>query len=272
MILKNFIELHHDKVTVIQTTTGEMAVSDQHIFGGFNLGLHVKDNPMQVHQNRMTLLAQLQQQYPHIQQIHWLNQVHGNDVHLLIDNCCQMMVDADAHISTLAGTALAIMTADCVPIMITSEQGEMIGAVHAGWQGLAKNVIAHTVQNMQQTLAKQQQSTNTRNWQAWIGACIAQQHYEVDERVKTAVLASVPIATNEIDNIFLPNPQKQGHFFANLAKVAEIQLNQCGIENVAQSALDSYADERFYSHRQQTQQNLGSTGRMATLIFRSLTV
>lgn len=263
MSLTNFIELYHHNVTVLQTTTGKQSVNHQHIFGGFNLGLHVKDDPVNVHENRAILLVNLQAKYPNIQQIHWLNQVHGNQVDTVDNYLSSILVDADSHITDLSNTALAIMTADCVPIMIASEKGEIIGAVHAGWQGLVKNIIANTVEKMQQKFAK------TDGWQAWIGACIAQQHYEIDERVKNAILASVPLESTEIDYIFLPNTNKNGHYFANLAKIAEMQLKHCGIQQVYQSGLDSYGDERFYSYRQQTQQQLANTGRMVTLIFRN---
>ena len=263
-------------VTVVQTTRGDYTDS---LYGGFNLGLHVGDIDQTVHQNRATLLAQLQQEHPTLASIHWLNQVHGNHVHHVTDQLLAHTVAADAHITTLPNVALAIMTADCVPVMITSDiacgANNVIAAVHAGWQGLAKNVIYQTVQKMvhQSDLLEgntdlEDIKTLTQGWQAWVGASIAQCNYEVDSRVRAQVLEALAVdeATDTAERLF-KNSEREGHYFANLAAVAELQLNVCGIHQVFQSQLDSYGDPRFYSYRSQTQQQLPATGRMATLIF-----
>lgn len=280
----NLITLGHIPAVVMQTTTGQLPVDSQHLYGGFNLGLHVHDNPVQVHRNRCILLAEIQQQYPHIQRIQWLNQVHGDSVYHVTDGVTDpnanfvkaLATCADAHITTLADTALAIMTADCVPIMISDSDGEMIAAIHAGWQGLAKGIIAKTVQKMVHQITLDNQRIRlqalhpiTQGWQAWVGACIAQVHYEVNSRVRNAILSQLTVDDLTAHALFSPNPNRAGHYFADLAKVAELQLNKLGISHVYQSGLDSYADGRFYSYRQQTQQGLAYTGRMATLIFKN---
>lgn len=261
--------------TIIQTTNNEQPADADNLYGGFNLGTHVGDELNKVHRNRSMLLAHLQQIQPMIERIEWLNQVHGNEVYHVTEKLNSQSVNADAHITTLDNIALAIMTADCVPIVIASTDGDIIGAVHAGWQGLAKSVIDNTVQKMAHQISMQKPDLSitelryvTQDWQAWIGACIAQDNYEVDGRVRTNVLATLDVNQVIADTLFRPNETKAGHYFADLAKVAEWQLNRCGIKNVIQSGLDSYSDERFYSYRQQTQQQLASTGRMATLIFR----
>lgn len=261
-------------VMVLQTTTGQLPADKNAMYGGFNLGLHVQDNPTTVHQNRLMLLNHIQQQYPHIQRIGWLNQVHGGDSYQVSNTLKNQAINADAHITSLTDTALAIMTADCVPIMISDAAGDIIAAVHAGWQGLAQGIIANTLQHMLTTHATQvamckNTASITQTWHAWIGACIAQDNYEVDSRVKDKVMATLSVDTMTSHALFRPNPQKDGHYFADLAKVAELQLNTCGVVNVVQSGLDSYGDQRFYSYRKQTQQQLPHTGRMATLIFKA---
>lgn len=220
------------------------------------MGLHVGDNPTNVHQNRLQLLSDLQNDFPNLQQIHWLNQIHGNEVYQVCD-ALPTLPNADAHFTTQNNTALAIMTADCVPIMLFN--GEKVGAIHAGWQGLAKKIIANTVNAMQ---------TPQKNaWQAWIGACIGQDNYEVDERVKQALLPTIDNQMIDIDKVF--RPSKQGHYWVDLAKIAELQLIASGVKQVYQSGFDSFADERFYSYRKQRQNNQVATGRMATLIFKN---
>lgn len=275
---KNFIQIspNTSPISVLQTQT--QAISS--LYGTFNLGLHVKDDPQQVHHNRATLLQIFQRQHPHIQQIHWLNQVHGDRV-VDIDTLplATQAVSADAHITASKNVALAIMTADCVPIMLSSgdsESGEVIAGIHAGWQGLAKGIIAKTVTAMQEKIAVQ----NTENWQAWVGACIAREHYEVDEKVRSQVLTRLETqlaeknhTLNEQDKarLFTPQPQKAGHYLADLPAITQFQLQLCGLkpENIHLSGLDSYDDKRFYSYRQQTDNALAFTGRMATLIFKN---
>jgi len=247
------------------------------MYGQFNLGLHVGDDSMQVHQNRAHLLQSLQQYYPALNSVHWLNQIHGNDVYQVTDKIGTAAISADAHITRLPNVALAIMTADCVPVMIATDAADdnkLIAAIHAGWQGLSKDIIAKTVQKMVHQFdfavgdnATAEMHKVTRGWHAWIGASIAQSSYEVDSRVKDAVLSVLNVSEAVATQLFQPNADKVGHYFADLPTIAELQLKACGIHQVHKSGLDSHGDARFYSYRRQTQHQLPATGRMATLIF-----
>lgn len=254
--MPNFIYLPSPPNIIVVQTITNLASDKNTPYGDCNLGLHVGDNSTNVHQNRLQLLADLQKDFPNLQQIHWLNQVHSNAVHEACDILSHLQ-NADAHITMQNHTALAIMTADCVPIMLFN--GEKLGAIHAGWQGLAKKIIANTVKKMQ---------TPQKNaWQAWIGACIGQANYEVDERVKQALLITFDNQVIDIEKIF--KPTRAGHYQVDLAKIAELQLYECGVSQVYQSGFDSFVDDRFYSYRKQTQNHQVATGRMATLIFKN---
>lgn len=251
------------RVWVIQTSTGDTPADAAHPYGGNNLGLHVGDSPTTVHHNRARLLAQLNAQAG-VTRISWLNQIHGADV-VQVTATLPHLPNADAQFTAMPHTALAIMTADCVPIVLVNANGSQIGAIHAGWQGLAKGVIGNTVQAMTQTQA----DSDTSQWQAWLGACIAAKQYEVDSRVRDALAVTLKQSgqpSDQIDAYLRPNPQKAGHYFADLAQIARAQLVACGIAQVASRGLDSFGDTRFYSYRRQTQQGLTATGRMATLI------
>jgi len=279
-------------VTVVQTLSGCESLSRKSsnssndavgqsslsaVYGQFNLGLHVGDDSMQVHQNRAHLLQSLQQYHPTLNSVHWLNQIHGNDVYQVTDKIGTATICADAHITRLPNVALAIMTADCVPVMIatdTADDNKLIAAIHAGWQGLSKDIIAKTVQKMVHQFdfaagdnATAEMHKVTRGWHAWIGASIAQSSYEVDSRVKEAVLSVLNVSEAVATQLFQPNADKVGHYFADLPAIAELQLKACGIHQVHKSGLDSHSDARFYSYRRQTQHQLPATGRMATLIF-----
>lgn len=278
------IKLSNNKTTQIwqtihQQSNPKKSELNNPLYGDFNLGLHVQDKPQNVHQNRINLLAIIKAEYPYIQQIHWLNQVHGNRV-VDIDNLdiTTEIIAADAHITMNKTLALAIMTADCVPIMVSDETGKILAGIHAGWQGLAKGVIANTIDTMRQKA--DHNPINFANWQAWVGSCINREYYEVDEKVKTQVLAQLEkqlLAKNEQllsewqkQQFFTAQPNKIGHYLADLSAIAQFQLILCGLnnENIHLSGLDSYADTRFYSYRRQTEQGLPFTGRMATLIFK----
>ncbi|RVU85207.1 peptidoglycan editing factor PgeF [Leucothrix sargassi] len=294
----HWIELTHapsQGVTVVQTLSGCESLprkssnssnssndsveepSLNAMYGQFNLGLHVGDDSMQVHQNRAHLLQSLQQYHPALNSIHWLNQIHGNDIYQVTDKIGTAAISADAHITRLPNVALAIMTADCVPVMIATDAADdnkLIAAIHAGWQGLNKNIIAKTVQKMVHQFdfaagdnAPAEMHKVTRGWHAWIGASIAQSRYEVDSRVKDAVLSVLHVSEAVATQLFQPNADNVGHYFADLPAIAELQLNACGIYQVHKSGLDSHSDARFYSYRRQTQHQLPATGRMATLIF-----
>ena len=247
------------------------------VYGQFNLGLHVGDDSMQVHQHRAHLLQSLQHYHPTLNSIHWLNQIHGDEIYQVTDKIGTAAICADAHITRLPNVALAIMTADCVPVMIATDAADdnkLIAAIHAGWQGLSKNIIAKTVQKMVHQFdfaagdnAPAEMQKVTRGWHAWIGASIAQSSYEVDSRVKDAVLSVLNVSDAVATQLFQPNADKVGHYFADLPAIAELQLKACGIHQVHKSGLDSHGDARFYSYRRQTQHQLPATGRMATLIF-----
>lgn len=259
---------------VWQTTNGGQS-DNPSLYGDFNLGLHVQDDPQAVHYNRIQLLQDIQQRYPHITSIHWLAQVHDDTIILVDDKLPKNVVSADAQITTKKHTALAIMTADCVPIMLATTDGSIIGAVHAGWKGLAKGIIGKTIKKIQ-NLAKEQGQTQdnqapniqAQSIQAWVGACISVQAYEVDERVRQQVLCQMQLEDTKIPRqFFIPVADKAGHYLANLPAITEYQLRQAGVSQIRQSGLDSHSDPRFYSYRQQTQQQQPFTGRMATVIF-----
>lgn len=215
------------------------------MYGQFNLGLHVGDDSVQVHQNRAHLLQSLQQYHPTLNSIHWLNQIHGNDVYQVTDKIGAAAISADAHITRLPNVALAIMTADCVPVMIATDardDNKLIAAIHAGWQGLSKDIIAKTVQKMVHQFdfaagdnATAEMQKVTRGWHAWIGASIAQSSYEVDRRVKDAVLSVLNVSEAVANQLFQPNADKVGHYFADLPAIAELQLKACGIHQVHKS-------------------------------------
>ena len=286
----------------IDITTAEiqqMCQTGQASYGELNLGLHVNDNASKVLDNRMRLLATINKQltiqhHLSINRLHWVNQVHGKQIHDIdADKLSMRPMDADAIVSQQDKVGLAIMTADCVPIVLYQPTSGQIAAIHAGWQGLACGVIKATAERF----------TETGQIVAWIGVCISQAQYEVGSQVRDKLLAGC------IENKLLPAAHIQ-NFAAlfsiaadknmktesldktvdkleentetietivgehkiklNLPKLAHEQLLAAGITVYNDAAIDcSYADPHYYSYRRQTHVQQPATGRMALVIVRS---
>ena len=269
-------------------------------YGELNLGLHVNDDASVVLSNRMRVLATIneqmiaQQNLPvhsvPVKALHWVNQVHGNHIHDTDATVLSMApMAADAMVSKQDGTGLAIMTADCVPIVLYQPATGQIAAIHAGWQGLACGVIKATAERF----------SDSGEIMAWIGVCISQDNYEVGSQVRDKLLAGC-IANNALTTDALSNfderyvmasgtseldaastadklsnntPVYAEKIKIDLPKIAADQLQAAGIVVCNESSIPcSYADEHYYSYRRQTHLQQAATGRMALIITRSASI
>lgn len=210
-------------------------------YASLNLGDHVGDSAPDVLMNRRSLrTAALLPAEPR-----WLQQVHGINVQ---DADAPSGGPADASISRKRGMVLAILTADCLPVLLTSDKGDMIGAVHAGWRGLAAGVIERTVKAM---------ALPGGELMAWLGPAIGPHHFEVGAEVREAFLATDP----EAGSAFRTN--ERNRFMADLYALARRRLRLAGIRRVFGGDLCTHAEpKRFFSHRRD-----GTTGRQAALIW-----
>lgn len=233
---------------------------------GFNMALHVHDNPAHVLSHRASLLRRLNQ-YTKVNQIAWLNQVHGNWVYqpslLSLD-----LIDADALVSEQSALALAIMTADCVPIALWGQIDDVpcvIACVHAGWQGLTAGVIACSVKRLRALCDDMQ-------LYACIGACIGVGHYEVEKTlamriVQDCVQSKLTALDEQTLYAQIVQAQSEHKVQLDLAKLTALQLQHLGVKLVNQTYDCTYAGA-YYSHRRATHQHSRTTGRMAMLIVR----
>jgi len=221
-------------------------------FDNFNIGLHVGDNPKNVLVHRENLLSLL----PNNAQIQWLEQVHGSEV-LLIEKHSQQALIADALITRQKNIALAIMTADCLPILLTAKDGSEIAAIHAGWKPLAKGIIATSLNKM---------LTKNENISVWLGPCISELSFEVGAEVKSTFLNQ----SKHLSSAFSMVPstaellQKNSKlkYLADLALIAKIQLEELGVKNIQHLKHCTYIDKaQYFSYRRESK-----TGRMASII------
>jgi YfiH family protein len=224
-------------------------------FGGFNLGLHVGDDAERVTHNRNVLNYFISQQlFDQAEKlsdevdIQWLEQVHGNEVVTVI-NVNEQAIVADASITRQKNIALAIMTADCLPILLSHRMGTEIAAIHGGWRPLAGNIVAKTIAKMH---------SSPSDIVAWLGPCIGKDSFEVGEEVKQ----SFTQLDEEFNDAFVM--QDNGKYLADLQKIARRQLVSLGVNAIASLTKCTYQEtETYYSYRKQQ-----ITGRMASVICR----
>jgi hypothetical protein len=228
------------------TTTRRGAGGSRGAYAAFNLGDHVGDDPQRVAANR----AELRDLLALPSEPLWLRQVHGTVVVDADDVPADVVPEADAAVTRAPRRVLAILTADCLPVLFSDESGQTLGAAHAGWRGLAAGVLEATLAAM--ACAPQQIS-------AWIGPGIRQPAFEVGPEVRERFVAEDRLAFAA----FKPSARRQ-HFLCDLAMLARLRLMRAGLVRIADCGLCTYADpERFYSHRREA-----PGGRFATLVWR----
>ena len=211
-------------------------------YGSLNLGSHVGDADVAVAENRRRLAAAAGLPA----QPAWLRQVHGTAVADL--DVSDPTTPADACFSREPLRVCAILTADCLPILLAAESGDLVAAAHAGWRGLAVGVIETLVAALPIQPGK---------LMAWLGPAIGPQHFEVGPEVREALLER----DSGAEAAFAPNAR--GRFMADLGKVAHRRLASAGVERIYGGGHCTFAEKDLYfSHRRD-----GLTGRQATLIW-----
>ncbi|MFQ1014163.1 peptidoglycan editing factor PgeF [Avibacterium paragallinarum] len=213
-------------------------------YDSFNLGDHVGDEKSAVKNNRTLLVERF-----HLPQFPiFLNQTHSTRVIRLPYEGNN--VDADAVYTNQPNQVCLVMTADCLPVLFTSQQGNEVAAAHAGWRGLCDGVLEQTIQQFQ---AQPQEII------AWFGPAIGPRSFQVGEDVRQQFIAQDPNAAQA----FMPDPSEQGKYLADLYHIARLRLNKLGISQISGGEHCTYLErENFFSFRRDKQ-----TGRMASLIW-----
>tara|TARA_B110001452_G_C15152175_1_gene400987 strand:+ start:93 stop:932 length:840 start_codon:yes stop_codon:yes gene_type:complete len=226
-------------------------------FNYFNLGLHVGDDEIIVRTNRQNLAKSL----PNECKIQWLEQVHGSKVVNVVKQSDKAKV-ADAAITDNKSVALAVMTADCLPILLSDKDGKEVAAIHGGWRSLVSGIIANTVKKMQ---------TPSCELYAWLGPCIGPSVFEVGKEVKDAFLvidecfsSAFKIVQCQSQNSTESLDRDKEKYLADLHQIATMQLANLGVRSIFGQNDCTYSQpNRYYSFRRD-----GQTGRMATVICR----
>jgi len=217
-------------------------------YASFNLGLHTGDDPRCVQENRRRLRRLLPGDP------YWLRQVHG----IAVADADAVDVGDDAPVADAAITGqprrvLAVLTADCLPVVLGEAHGRALGMAHAGWRGLAHGVLEQTLLRLRQRCPRAQ------GWRAWIGPAIGPRAFIVGRDV--------------FDAFVTPNPRAAAYFhpmdvadkwLADLPGLAAMRLNAAGVDQVQCCGQCTFSDpSRYFSYRHQA-----VTGRIASCAWR----
>lgn len=207
-------------------------------YTSFNLATHVGDELDAVIQNRKMLRTPAEPQ--------WLEQVHSADVISLPTE--QIILKADAAYSITHNTVCAVMTADCLPLLITDTEGTCVAAIHAGWRGLCNGIIEATIKKL---------PVKAESLLIWLGPAIGADVYEVGEEVYDAFAQQDSKAKQAFTSV------SENHWLFDIYAMAKLRLNKLGVTKIYGGDFCTFSDEeQFFSYRRD-----GVTGRMANLIW-----
>lgn len=221
---------------------------DGHGQGGLNLGDHVGDAPAAVKANRRLVRDVLPAD------VTWLSQVHGT---IVCDAAASAdKIQADASSTAQKNVVCAVMTADCLPVLLSDRDGKVVAAAHAGWRGLAAGVLENTVTRMR--------ASGAGEIIAWLGPAIGPSQFEVGEDVLRAFL---PLLENvggvSSSAYFMPHERAAGKYYADIYALARAVLARAGVQKVyGGNYCTATEKDKFYSYRRD-----GVTGRMASFIW-----
>jgi len=221
----------------VTTRAGGVSVG---AYAAMNLASHVGDDPAAVAENRRRLRAGLPAEPL------WLSQEHGSAVVRAEDAAAGVV--ADAALARQAGTVCAVLTADCLPVLLCDDAGTVVAAAHAGWRGLAGGVVEAAVRAMNEPPAR---------LLAWLGPAIGPQAFVVGSEVRAVFVGQSPAAAAAFA------ARADGKWLADLYLLATQRLQALGVGRVFGGGRCTFLEaDTFYSYRRE-----GATGRMASLVW-----
>ena len=224
--------------TLISTRRGGVSLPP---FDSMNLGAHVGDNMLHVAQNRRRLRNALPAEPA------WLNQTHSTTV-VAASQVSDSPPDADASFTHSPNSVCVVMTADCLPVLLTDRQGSVVAAAHAGWRGLCHGILENTIEQM---------AVTPLEIMAWLGPAIGPDAFEVGAEVRAAFIDQLPQAIDAFQ------PIDNDKYLADIYLLARQRLQHIGVSQIYGGEYCTVLErERFFSYRRDHQ-----TGRMASCIW-----
>jgi len=214
-------------------------------FDTFNLGDHVGDDPTAVSVNR-TRLAEAIGHGPLV----WMNQVHGDHVEVVEGpgtGAGEAYDNTDALVTATPRLPLAVITADCVPVLLGDARAGVVGAVHAGRVGAQKGVVLRTVEAMQRLGAQVQDIS------VLLGPAVSGRNYEVPAEMAAEVERALPGSRTTT---------RRGTPGLDLRAGIAAQLRALGVAAIDVDPRCTVEDRNLFSHRRDS-----PTGRLASLVW-----
>lgn len=222
------------------------------VFAGLNCGRGSSDQADAVEINRARVAHVMGVAPEALVTVH---QVHSNRAVSVQEPYEGRLPEADAVVSNTPGLALAVLTADCAPVLFADRDAGVIGAAHAGWRGALEGVLESTLEGMVALGAER------ANINAVVGPTISQQNYEVGQEYLETFVDHDP------DNSrFFVNGNGDKYQF-DLPRYALHRLREAGVGHAEWSQHCTYADaDRFFSYRRSVHRKEADYGRLISTI------
>lgn len=204
-------------------------------------------------------LPQLKEFYPALQFAR-VKQIHSDVVVNTPDASVDFQITADAHFSNQKNLALCIATADCVPVFFYDPENSTVAAVHAGWRGVASNILQKTVH------ALEKQGGFAKNLTVIIGPHIQMQSFEVGNDVRDNILQSLgSLSDSEKEIYFQPTAGQKSYLDLNLVVRSQLQLAGIEFDHLFNLHIDTVTSTEFHSYRRDKEKS----GRQISFICRN---
>ena len=224
------------------------------IFKSLNCGISSSDNKKNILKNLKTVSNKIKSKS---KKIILLNQVHSNKFCYMGKNSKlnNKKFEGDALITNKRNLPIAVLTADCAPVLIHDENNKMIAAIHVGWKGAYKSIIKKVVKFMIK------KGCSPQNITAAIGPCISSNNYEIKEDFKKKFMKK-----DKKNNIFFKNTKNKNYF--NLNKYIHFQLESLNIKKIDIINKDTFdTKNNFFSARRSISRNENDYGRNISIIM-----
>jgi YfiH family protein len=226
---------------VVTSRAGGVSASP---YESFNLGDHVGDDPAAVEANRRRLAREIGVEPDHLV---WMEQIHSRNVTVVTEPTDEVIPVTDALVTTVPGLALATLSADCVPVLLSDEEAGVIAAVHAGRIGARIGIVPRVLAEMVR------QGADVSRIGAFLGPAASGRQYEVPAAMRADVEKHLPGSATRTE---------KGTPGLDLRAGLRKQLLAAGVSGVAEDPRCTIEDRALFSHRRES-----LTGRQAAVIW-----
>ena len=233
---------------------GRVGGISEGLYWSLNCGYGSGDNPDDVHENRARAMNACGLSANALCTAY---QIHSADALTVTEPWARASAPrVDAMVTATPGIALAILTADCVPVLLADREVGVIGAAHAGWRGALNGVLETAVEAMLSLGAR------ARSVRAVIGPAIGPRSYEVGPEFPAPFLAHRP----QDEDLFAP-AERNGHFLFDITAYVSRRLSDLGLAAVAATGGDTCAEAgRYFSYRRSVQHGEPDYGRNISIV------